>query len=103
MTDREKVLAQREGYIVALRGATFLSNETIARDAEKVFPMSKVTRRRVVTMPDGVSFRLAVDGVTLEYDNGSRGAYWQMSERNRSDIAAMLSLFDTPDELVDVE
>lgn len=100
MTDREKVLAQREGYIVALRSATFLSNETIARDAEKVFPMPKVTRRRVVTMPDGALFRIAPDGVTLEYNGGGFGR-WTSSERKRSDIAALLALFDNPDELVD--
>lgn len=102
MTEREKVLIQREAYAKALRSATFLFNETIARDAEKVFPMPEVTRRRVVTMPDGVLFRIAPDGVTLEYNGGGFGR-WTSSERKRSDIAAMLSLFDTPDELVDVE
>lgn len=101
MTDREKVLAQREGYIVALRSATFLSNETIARDAEKVFPLPKVTRRREVKLPGGVRYRVASDGVSLEYSSG--GIYWQRSDRKRDSIAALLSLFDTPDELVDVE
>lgn len=103
MTDREKVLIQREAYAKALRSATFLSNETIARDAEKVFPMSKVTRRRVVTMPDGVEFRVVPGGDTLQYRSGAGLGHWMSTQRKRSDIAALLALFDNPDELVDVE
>lgn len=100
ISEREKVLIQRAAAAVALRARVgCVPNSWYDVEAARLFPMPKVLRRKVVTMPDGVMYRVAGDSVSLEYTSG--GGFWTRSERKRGDIAALLKLFDEPNERVE--
>ena len=101
-TERDLVLARREGFE---RGAVALASrgafEDVARtEAERRYPLPKVTRPRVVTRTDIVEIRI-MDGV-LQYRGAGCGwsvyrqVYWSPGMQD-----AMRDLLANPTEEVD--
>ena len=98
MTDREKVMLQREAYESALYDTTLLTTVDIKWRAAEKYPLPKVSRRRILRRVDGLEYRVRGDGETLEY---RQCGTWLRSDWTRADAEKLVELFKDPNELVD--
>lgn len=101
MTDREKQLLRREGYVAAVResGGCALA-DTAQRWAAEKFPLPKVTRPRTVLDPRGIfaAFRV-IEGAIQYRQNGS--TQWHDYVVDESRIRVWYDLLECPTEEVE--
>ena len=98
MTERELVLARREGARNALYVHRIGNHLGIEDWVRCEYPLPRVTRRRVVGIR-GVAYRASPhDPQQLEWE--SRQGGWSPVLLTRSEFVALLDLFDNPDEEV---
>jgi hypothetical protein len=98
ISEREKVMIQREAAVKALASVCWGSTESLEKIAAEHFPLPKVSRRRILRRVDGLEYRVRGDGETLEY---RRCGTWLRSDWTRADAEKLVELFKDPNELVD--
>jgi hypothetical protein len=99
ISEREKVMIQREAAVAAMSLTVgYMSKEAIRSRAAAMFPLPKVSRRRILRRVDGLEYRVRGDGETLEY---RRCGTWLRSDWTRADAEKLVELFKDSNELVD--
>jgi hypothetical protein len=106
-SERELILAKREGFVEACRrvGNIYLSTEQLNELARRAFPLPKVTRLRTISWWSGAGSRSR----TYRFDDGKfmyRDAInqeWRTSTWNAKDIGMLYDLMTNPMEEVDGE
>ena len=99
LTEREKVLLRREGYVAARKHVCPIYSsaecESWEELAARMFPLPKVTRRRELDAGNGRRYRVGPLGLEFQATGSD---WWEQSTQSRATLYALLDLLDNPDE-----
>ena len=98
MTEREKVLLRREGFVEAMTRLWSMGRKEAERRAAEAFPLPKVKRRRVVDL-HGYKYEVDAYGNLAVQCPGYTGL--PLPVHNRESLTKLLDLLDNPDEEVE--